>query len=338
MKQMRIAWIALLFLFGCAPLTQRDLRLEYLNQTRAIGMTPVYPPRGEVQVGDVYLTFVPADGGENEATSLFVGSMTSMRDQALTYLASRDNIGGLMPDGNTAAPLAEMRILPAVNFPSITGSAASSASLGAVAPVFSGLFSVGSADTVTMKFVDVRAFGMPYLAASVSAPDFQRNVCPRLLGRVNALYGELGYVGAARMTGPPPCGDPKAAAKGQSCRVQIITRTYLTRQIDFTYNQKRRIGGSVATVTPLAPATPVATPPSIAVSVDGSTPPDTAASIITALKAPAPATAATTAATAVSETAQGLKFDQLFDDPLAIAYEAVSLSLIDADQLCPLTK
>ncbi len=336
---MRIAWIAFLALFGCATLAQRDLRTEYFTQTRAIGMTPVYPPRGEVQVGDVYLTFVPANGGEDEATSLFVGRMTTMRDQALAYLASRDNVGSLMPSGTgPLSPIGEMRELPAVNFPTITGSAASSASLGAIAPVFSGLFSVGSADTVSMKFVDVRAFGMPYLAAGVSAEDFQRNVCPVLLRKVTALYAELGYRAGGDTAGPPPCGDPKAAARGQSCRVQIITRTYLTRQIQFTYNQKRRVGGSVSTVTPLASATPVATAPALSVSIDSSTPPDTATSVITALKAPATAPAATVAASAVSETAQGLAFDQSFRDPLAIAYEAVSLSLIDADQLCPVMK
>lgn len=335
---MRYGLIAFLALAACAALTQRDLRTEYLEQIRAIGMTPVYPPRGEVQVGDVYLTFVPANGGDDAATSLFVGRMNSLRDQALAYLASRDNVGGLMPADAGKVQIGEMRELPAVNFPTITGSAASSASLGAIAPVFSGIFSVGSLDTVSMKFVDVRAFGMPYLAATVSAGDFQRNVCPVLLGKVSALYRELGYDASRPDAGPPPCGDPKAAAQGQSCRLQLITRTYLTRDIAFKYNQKRKIGASVATSTPLAAATPVATAPSISVNIDANTPPDTATSVINALKTPANTSAQSVAAATVTETAQGLEFDQKFRDPLAIAYEAVSLSLIDADRLCPLAK
>jgi hypothetical protein len=336
--QLRYGLIAFLLLAACASLTQRDLRTEYLEQTRAIGMTPVYPPRGEVQVGDVYLTFVPANGGDDAATSLFVGRMNSLRDQALAYLASRDNVGGLMPKDGGQVQIGEMRELPAVNFPTITGSAASSASLGAIAPVFSGLFAVGSSDTVSMKFVDVRAFGMPYLAASVSASDFQRNVCPVLLGKVSALYGELGYNAGDPDAGPPPCGDPKAAALGQSCRIQLITRTYLTREIAFKYNQKRKVGASFATATPLGVATPMATPPSISVNIDGNTAPETATSVITALKTPTTASAQSVAAATVTETAQGLEFEQNFQDPLAIAYEAVSLSLIDADRLCPLTK
>jgi hypothetical protein len=329
----RIGLLSLLFLLGCGALSQRDLRLEYFAQTRAIGMTPVYPPRGEVQVGDVYLIFTPADGGEDEATSLWVGRMTSMRDQAVAYLASRDNIGGLMPTGTGAVKFGRMEELPAVNFPTMTGSAASSASLGAISPVFSGLFSVGSSDTVSMKFVDVRAFGMPFLSASVSAPDFRKNVCPALGGRIRALYQLLRYDPSTNPN--PPCGDPEAALKGQSCAIHVVTRTYLTRQIQFTYNQKRRVGGSLATVTPLPAATPVAAIPSVAVSIDANSTPDTATSVINALKAPASATYSSFGTTAVTETSQGFAFDQSFRDPLAVAYESVALSLRDANQLCP---
>lgn len=335
---LRLAFGLLLFLVGCAPLVQRDLRLEYLTQAQALGLTPVYPPRGEVQVGDVYLIFTPEKGGVNEATSLYLGRMTSMRDQALAYLASRDNVGILMPSGTTAAgALGTMKDLPAVNFPTVTGSASSSASLGAIVPVFSGVFSVGRADTVSVKFVDVRTFGMPYLTAAVSRSDFQQKVCPTLLDRVHDLYRMLDY-DWNDPTAISPCGDIGAAFKDQNCTIHIVTRTYLTREIQFTYNQRRRIGGSGSTVTPLAGATPVASPPAVpavTLSIDASTTPDTAASVITALKTPASATTGTVAASAVSETSQGLAFNQMFRDPLAIAYESAAVSLRDANQLCP---
>jgi hypothetical protein len=329
--------LALLILACCAPLTQRDLRLEYFDQTRAIGMTPVYPPRGEVQVGDAYLIFTPAAGGVNEATSLYLGRMHSMRDQALAYLASRDNIGGLMPDGTTVGKLSEMQELPAVNFPTITGSAASSASLGAIAPVFSGLFSVGKADTVSMKFVNVRAFGVPFLSASISGPDFERTVCPVLADRLGKLYRQIGYNSEADGE-PSPCGDPDAISVGQRCDVHVITRTYLTREIQFTYNQRRRIGASASTIAPLPAATPAAPIPSVAVTIAADATPDTAKSVIDALKAPSTSTVSTVGAAAVSETSQGLAFDQKFRDPLAIAYESVTVPLLDAVRLCPSLK
>ena len=335
---LRAGLLILLSLSGCAGLFQRDLRDEYFSLTRSIGMTPVYPPRGEVQVGDVFLVFVPADGGDDNATSLWVGRMGSVRDQAFAYLASRDDIGKLMPAGTTAptaaAQIGEMRELPAVNYPTITGSAASSVSLGAISPVLSGVFSAGASDTVSMKFVDVRAFGMPFLTASISEPDFRTSVCPVLAARVKMMFRQLGYDPNSGI-GPSPCGDPDAASRGQSCRLHIVTRTYLTRHIQFTYNQRRRFGGGASAVAPLPSATPVASVPSVTVSIDGSTPPDTATSVIAALKAPATATSSTVAAVAVSETSQGFAFDQQFRDPLAVAYESIALSLIDADRLCP---
>lgn len=335
---LRFALAFLLFLLGCGPLVQRDLRLEYFDQARALGLSPVYPPRGEVQVGDVFLVFTPRKGGINEATALYLGHMHSMRDQALAYLSSRDNIGVLMPSGTgTVGKLGKMEDLPAVNFPTITGSAASSASLGAIAPVISGLFSVGKADSVSMKFVDVRAFGVPYLTAAVSAPDFQRSICPTLSRRVDTMFQLLEY-DRNDPDAVSPCGDAAAALEGQNCTIHIVTRTYLTREIQFTYNQRRRIGGSASTVTTFAGPTPVAAAPSVpsvTLSIDASTTPDTATSVVNALKAPASANSGTIAASVVSETSQGLAFDQKFRDPLTIAYESATVSLREADRLCP---
>lgn len=330
---LRLAFVLLLFFLGCAPLVQKDLRLEYFAQTRAIGMTPVYPPRGEVQVGDVYLIFTPAGGGVDEATALYVGRMVSMRHQALTYLASRDDVGGLMPEGTGAVKFGQMERLPAVNFPTITGSAASSASLGAIAPVFSGLLSVGSLDTVSMKFVDVRAFGVPFLSASISSPDFRQTVCPVLLDRKTKLYRQLGYSRTPEDE-TAPCADTDALSKGQRCDMHIVTRTYLTRQIQFTYNQKRRIGASGSAATPLPAATAVTPIPSVSVNIDANTPPNTATSVIDALKAPVNTSVSSVGAAVVSETSQGLAFDQSFKDPLAVAYESVTVSLLDAARLC----
>ncbi|WP_137111102.1 hypothetical protein [Rhodobacter sp. SY28-1] len=330
---LRIAVAFLLVLLGCAPLVQRDLRLEYFAQTRAIGMTPVYPPRGEVQVGDVYLIYTPASGGVDEATSLYMGRMGSMRQQALAYLSSRDNIGALMPSGTSTGDLTGMKELPAVNFPTITGSAASSASLGAIAPVFSGVFSVGSLDTVSMKFVDVRAFGVPFLSALIDSHDFHQTVCPVLLDRKSKLYRQLGYTKVPEdMTAP--CADTDAMAKGQRCDVHIVTRTYLTRQIQFTYNQKRRLGASGSAARPLPAAAPVAPVPSVSVNIDANTPPNTATAVIDALKAPTNTSTSSVGAAVVSETSQGLAFDQSFKDPLAVAYESVTVPILDAARLC----
>lgn len=319
---------------SCGPLMQRDLKQEYINLARENGMTPVYPPRGEVQVGDVYLVFTPADGGEDAALSFWVGRMLSVRNQALAYLASRDNVGGLMPDGTAnVQPFGEMKELPGVNYPTITGSAASSASLGAIAPVFSGLFSVGSSDTVSMKFVNVRAFGVPFMTATLPQDDFLRTVCPVLPARIDAMFGSLGYdKNSADVLSP--CAQIDATAQGQSCRVHVVTRTYLTRQIVFTYNQRRRVGISAATATPLPAAAPATPPPAVSVAIAADTAPDTATAVITALKAPASTNTGTAAATAVSETSQGLAFEQSFRDPLAIAYESISVPLGDAVLLC----
>ncbi len=116
--------------------------------------------------------------------------------------------------------------------------------------------------------------------------------------------------------------------------MHIVTRTYLTRQIQFTYNQKRRLGVSGSAARALPAAAPVAPVPSVAVTIDASATPTTATAVIDALKAPTNASTASVGAAVVSETSQGLAFDQTFKDPLAVAYESVTVPLLDAARLC----
>ena len=51
---MRLLAFALLLL-GCSAVPNSDISVQYKKEARKLGLYPVYPPREEFQIGDVYL-------------------------------------------------------------------------------------------------------------------------------------------------------------------------------------------------------------------------------------------------------------------------------------------
>ena len=87
------AFAALFLVLACSALPKKDLRDEYFEVVRELGLTPVYPPREELQVGDVFLVSTePASPNDPEKTvSVWMGTLDTIRDEANRYLNSRIN-------------------------------------------------------------------------------------------------------------------------------------------------------------------------------------------------------------------------------------------------------
>src|SRR5689334_5233548 len=92
-----------LILAGCSSLDTGPMSEKYAEAARALGVNPVYPPREEFQIGDVFLvSSIPDD--PNSSVSVWLGTVDGLLAEANEFLKSRvvfDTTGVSTADGKT---------------------------------------------------------------------------------------------------------------------------------------------------------------------------------------------------------------------------------------------
>src|SRR3569832_1877969 len=87
MRRFLLLFVSALVLVSCSSF-DGDLSRKYTEAARKLGITPVYPPREEFQIGDVYLvSSIPGD--PDSAVSVWLGTMDNFRGRANSFLQSR---------------------------------------------------------------------------------------------------------------------------------------------------------------------------------------------------------------------------------------------------------
>lgn len=352
----RTALFLLAFHSGCTALTQGDadkLRDDYVENTRKLGLEPVYPPSEEFQVGDVYFVSHPSgapDDIDNRAM-IYLGTVPDVRTSANSYLASRINFGDTklsntnlalaQPDfqrGAVATNSATRTSLPLVSYPSISGSASSAAAFGGFAFGNSSAFGLGQSESVSIDFGDTRAYGMPVGAVGILNKNFVRQysgtVC-RNQGIVLKQARNRAYLNIKRrqeLKKTPALQNVDAlCGHGRDCQIRITTRTLSTRQIDYAYT-----GASVANLAAAQArgamsdnsqsTLAVPNPVDLSVTIGEETKPAQIQALVKALDV-IPASGATAtqsnALQFVGFQGNAARFMRKFQKPVAIAYEAV---------------
>lgn len=261
---------------GCTSSSEQNIVLAYGRAARDIGLFPVYPPREEFQIGDVYMWSQSA-ADPNDTVSVYLDTIDWLRLEADRFMASRivfDDTAELdksQPNKSVkdipgksryltlrgGAPLSLVQSLPIAAFPSVTADAGFTASLGILRVLATLGLAGGTRTTVTLDFNDVRTYFVP------NAP-----IMGKVMGEVirsNFAY-DAGDVDLRRLVelrhgkGVTPCG------QGRRCGVSVVTRVYLTRQINYTYRNAQILAaalrvaerGGAANKVPSAPAVNVA--------------------------------------------------------------------------------
>lgn len=365
-KARRVHWLSmfsLVALASCSAFPNQNLRNNYVKAVDSQGLTAVYPPREEFQVGDVFIRSYDEKNlvDLDSRAVVWLGTLTSLQKQADLYMNSRINFedtvlsgtgndaeakldqpdfsSNNIPTNNTAR-----RTLPIVAFPVVTGAATTAGSLGGAGFVTSFGLGLGTTEKVSLDFTDTRVHGVPFGAATTAGAfegEYLKKICGIVPdGRTQLKVGfERLELAAERLDGI----DKSNMCKGdRTCDVAVITRTYVTRKLKFNYTSARITRLAAAQrLSPLPEApTTVAVPGNVDVTVTLG--PDDDGKQVDALLSGISNSVANTGGQN-SESAglsflgfQGntLGFQRTFLKPLAIAYNSVNFPLDGRQEVC----
>ncbi len=314
---------------GCTAGSGDDLAREYQQKTRELGLFPVYPPREEFQIGDVYF-WSRSNTNPNDVETVWVASMPWMRHEAEAFLNTRivfspsadddaaqsDITGGkLRVRGEVAADS-----LPISAFPEITADAGFVAGAG-IGRIFRALgLSGGNRTTVSLNFNDVRTYWVPntIVAGRVRAE----------MAGIAAATTEQAMVDVQRLLDIRRSTPTQACSATRACGFTVVTRVYLTRNITYTYRSAAILQAAATRFSAGAQqGTTAAQPPTVNVTLNGAGA-GTSAELQTELTALQDQVAELARAQAPGEQiafqswdATGLTFAQVFLRPVAIGWD-----------------
>jgi hypothetical protein len=327
-----IAFTSFLALSACSAMLKEPPGITYAESVLQLGITPVYPPREDIQVGDIYA--VEAHTYDDYYAKNALVTHHSMTSQVGRYLKSRYQFANSSLNGTNLAPpakdapgnkslpsLSDLSALPITSFPEIEVNSGVSVGVGGQPTGLLASFGLVAAKTLRMslKYELVTSYEVFLEDGTAALYDFctrvDRVLCTNVVlsNYLNQKY-QLGPSNPDRVT---------------SAGIMMVTKVYLARGITYTFNDAQ-----------LAAAT------ALAVGKDGTTgttPTVTQEMLDTATKAANPEVltalaaimaASTEAAKSAGEgafkiagiTASTVKIQEKFIRPVVIGYEAVSLT------------
>lgn len=345
---------AFLVLAACAPVggPLDNVQKDYVEQTLSLGIIPVYPPREEFQVGDIYL--VSQGDTPDSAVSVWYSRYDAAREAAADFLntriAFRRTANRTKPDapkpainpqddvfGNLLSTRGDVLIetLPIAAFPQISSNAGRNFSLGINRALSALGFANATQTTVTLDFVDVRTYWVPVaeLPAGFSANAFGYDGSPFHKSLIRGQLEERLVVKSPELAGLDPHQLQAYMARCRKTHVRLVTRVYLTREIQYTYSNAqitaaaiRQARGDPADVN----LGGVVVPNIVNVQVAGA--PDNGAiapeALNTAVAEIAKVVESTTEGDGIafeSWDARGITFSRTYERPVAIGYGGVKL-------------
>jgi outer membrane protein OmpA-like peptidoglycan-associated protein len=240
-----LVFAAFFLIVTCAWLTglphsarQTSVIREWNSGIGELGITPVFPPREDIQVGDLFLTVGSAGDGGPNSTQIWLADLgfaspienfyknrfampaeNGRKDEAGRLAPPAGSPDGIFKTGTIATRLRS------VSFPSFSIPSDRSAKPSVAESVLQ-FFRSGSFDQsdydVTVSIPDAESYGIPALAAL----DAVSNACITKQ-QIHQLLGRLGV-------------------SGQS---EVVTQVYYARSIDYTIAMKTGSGNTIA-VTP----------------------------------------------------------------------------------------
>jgi hypothetical protein len=328
----RLAGPFLLFflaLSGCTAGSGDDLAREYQQKTRELGLFPVYPPREEFQIGDVYY-WSRSSTNPNDVETVWVHSMPWMRQEAEAFLNTRIVFSPLAAKDALQADIIGGRLrvrgevstdsLPISAFPEITADAGFVAGAG-IGRIFRALgLSGGNRTTVSLNFNDVRTYWVPN---ALVATRVRAELAPIAIATTEqAMIDVQRLLNIRRSTPTAACSAVRA------CGFTVVTRVYLTRNITYTYRSAAILQAAATRFSEgTQQGTTAAQPPTVNVTLNG-VGAGTSAELqaeLTALQGQVTSLARSQAPgeqiAFQSWDATGLKFSQTFQRPVAIGWD-----------------
>ncbi len=342
---------ALILVLGCSAVPNSDIAEQYKDEARKIGIKPVYPPREEFQIGDVYLFARPKNSVHNEISTYmgtehrFVHAADAFMAERIVFQATNAKTSdGVQADlyGKNLSQRRQRDIgaLPIAAFPSVSGDAGFSGGAG----IFKALQVIGIAGgartQVTLNFNDVRTYWVPKIEA-VKATGSDP------VGALAQIYAATpkGYLadileqeyerGKIKVSGKDMCD------ANLDFGVAVVSRVYLTRSISYTYRNGRIVSAGIKratdgnTVVQNAPQAPTV---NVSVGGDGSVTNNDAqlAALQQQIDALSNSQGAGDSVSFQTWDARGITFERTYDRPVSIGWDGFEFIDPRIDRLiCP---
>ncbi|RYE09494.1 MAG: hypothetical protein EOP22_08475 [Hyphomicrobiales bacterium] len=341
--------LAILTLAACSQLFKEPPGIVYAESVRQLGIYPVYPPREDLQVGDIYGVEVNAGADKSRLRNVYVDSI-DLTAQIRDYLRGRYTFGttAAVATPNTIingvsgqvtsqadAPASgqlfdspAMQNLPITGFPAIEVNSGLSLSLAAGSGSIGAAFGFGSTQTLKMRlnYGMVTSYTVPIPVADAAFKRYcdieefsaeDRCNGQRLTRYMNLKY-QLGEASRDRVRG---------------ANVLMVSKVYLARAISYTFND-RSLAAAAASVANRE-ENKQAVAPTINGSLLTSAMADKDVDMVNALAAFQTALNNSVTAAANNPNTEGatvslatftensVTFEQIFQRPVVIGYEAV---------------
>lgn len=337
-----------------------DLQTEYARNVRKLGLKPLYPPREDFQVGDVYVQSVPKtplgsdlQGNPNDVVRVYIGTDYGILSEAEKYLSTRvvfrqtsnspaavvsGTKDGAAVTSQSDSYLGRVRIrrdlavesLPIVAFPEVTADAGYSGSLGLVGVLQSlGLAGAGRTQ-VTLNFNDVRRYGVPKAlitkqAATAGAMAYENLGSEKQVYIDALLQGELSFLKQQMVDrGSSQLGQIEEDSAKRCKRIVVVTEVYLTRMITYTYRNGKITGAALKRAEvgeKPSTASTINTPTSVVINLGPSATQNQAGE--TGIANADIASVQSSLTSAVNSSAQGLGFQFVSWDALGMKFSKV---------------
>ncbi|MBF9058208.1 hypothetical protein HKCCSP123_03350 [Rhodobacterales bacterium HKCCSP123] len=344
------AAICLPLVVACGGSAREPIARAYGEAVRELGIYPVFPPREEFQVGDVYF-WSQSRSDPSDTISVYVTSLAWMRHEADAFLRSRVVFQNSRHVNNAATPLEQtdfpnstgriqtrgevtdaslLASLPITALPRVSADAGFTAGTGLIGLLASLGLTGGTRTTVTLDFNDVRSYWVPNLAVQARVDDAAPGIVVEHYG---PALRELTRTLQLRGTGSAdPCGADRV------CGMSAITRVYLAREIDYTYRNGSIVAAALrraetlpetgaATRPPVAPAVTV----NVATGADGTLDGAPAQQQIDALRGQlATLTASADRGQSLrfeAWDARGITFSEVYQRPVAVAWDGIEFCI-----------
>ncbi len=338
-----------LLLLGCSVAPSADISEQYKAETRKLGLNPVYPPREEFQIGDVYI-WARRKGDLDREVAAYMGSEKRFIDAADRFMANRlvfqktngQGSGGQQADlfGTKLTRRSQNSIdtLPIAAFPSVSGDSGFDGGGGLVKLLQAIGIAGGARTEVTLDFNDVRTYWVPKIEAvkaTGSNPVFALADIYRKnpAGYLRQILEQNYNVNKIYVAGKSMC------EADLEFGVSVVSRVYLTRSISYTYRNSRIVSAGISRATSGSVAS-APTAPAVNVNVNATGDLASNDQQLTALKQQIDALSQSqgsgNSVSFQAWDARGITFQRTYDRPVSIGWDGFDFIDPQIDRLiCP---
>lgn len=313
--------------------------ISYAKSVTDLGINPIYPPREDFQVGDLYAVENHSEKDRLKARSAYIDTI-DLTKQIEAYLATRYKFAptatgtgpvtlnsqvidatGQTDVVNGTLAKANFETLPITSFPEIEVDSGITVGVSGQPQGLAAVFGFEAAKTLKMslRYGGVTSYSIP----AIQAHHYLSVYCDDPIKGVNCENTSLAYV----MNLKYGLGDgDRDLVKGGY--VALIDKVYLARQITYTFNDATLAAAAAASQG--AAAAPTVSPEAVnkALDTDNASMLAALADLQTSLNEASTKTngAGTGAVTFAGVSRNGVSFNEVFARPVVIGYEAATLA------------